>query len=246
MTPAEFDWWFDRNPAGPRILNAAREEDGAALGVLAMSFARMDGEGLAAFAVHAVTRRLRAAAASSRPSSCTTSRRRRRPARLGARLHEPAGRADPRRQAGLGGRRPRCASGRGRSGFAKEGRGLARRRAGRARLARAALRRHHVVRDAEYLSWRYADSPRRTRRRRRGPRSSRTPAGRASRRRSSASTAARSRARRCGTSTPTRRCARQPRRGTPLPRCRLRADAAHDPLHRQAADRRCAAAPEEA
>src|SRR3954452_16766951 len=54
MSPAEFDWWFDRNPAGPRILNAAREEDGTPLGVLAMSFARMD-EGLAAFAVHAVT-----------------------------------------------------------------------------------------------------------------------------------------------------------------------------------------------
>jgi hypothetical protein len=54
MTPAEFDWWFDRNPAGPRILNEARDDDGPALGVLAMSFARMT-QGLAAFAVHAVT-----------------------------------------------------------------------------------------------------------------------------------------------------------------------------------------------
>jgi len=54
MSPAEFDWWFDRNPAGPRILNAAREDDGTALGVLAMSFARMS-QGVAAFAVHAVT-----------------------------------------------------------------------------------------------------------------------------------------------------------------------------------------------
>ena len=54
MSPAEFDWWFDRNPAGPRILNAARDDDGSALGVLAMSFARMS-QGLAAFAVHAVT-----------------------------------------------------------------------------------------------------------------------------------------------------------------------------------------------
>jgi len=54
MSPAEFDWWFDRNPAGPRLLNEARDEDGAALGVLAMSFARMS-QGLAAFAVHAVT-----------------------------------------------------------------------------------------------------------------------------------------------------------------------------------------------
>src|SRR5579864_8783305 len=54
MSPAEFDWWFDRNPAGPRILNEARDDDGTALGVLAMSFARMS-QGLAAFAVHAVT-----------------------------------------------------------------------------------------------------------------------------------------------------------------------------------------------
>ena len=54
MTAAEFDWWFDRNPAGPRILNAARDDDGTPLGALAMSLARFD-NGLAAFAVHAVT-----------------------------------------------------------------------------------------------------------------------------------------------------------------------------------------------
>jgi hypothetical protein len=54
MSVPEFDWWFDRNPAGPRILNAARGEDGAPLGALAMSLARFD-NGLAAFAVHAVT-----------------------------------------------------------------------------------------------------------------------------------------------------------------------------------------------
>jgi hypothetical protein len=53
MSPAEFDWWFDRNPAGPRILNAARD-DGEALGALSMHFAQMD-NGLNAFAVHAVT-----------------------------------------------------------------------------------------------------------------------------------------------------------------------------------------------
>jgi GNAT superfamily N-acetyltransferase len=54
MSPAEFDWWFDRNPAGPRILNEARDDDGAPLGVLAMSFFRMN-YGLAAYSVHAVT-----------------------------------------------------------------------------------------------------------------------------------------------------------------------------------------------
>jgi hypothetical protein len=53
MSPDEFDWWFDRNPAGPRILNAAHD-DGSALGALSMYFARMD-NGLQAFAVHAVT-----------------------------------------------------------------------------------------------------------------------------------------------------------------------------------------------
>jgi GNAT superfamily N-acetyltransferase len=54
MSPAEFDWWFDRNPAGPRILNKARDDDGPALGVLAMSCAQMS-QGFAAFAMHAVT-----------------------------------------------------------------------------------------------------------------------------------------------------------------------------------------------
>ena len=54
MSAEEFEWWFDRNPAGPRVVNEARDEDGTALGVLAMSCARMS-NGLAAFAVHAVT-----------------------------------------------------------------------------------------------------------------------------------------------------------------------------------------------
>jgi GNAT superfamily N-acetyltransferase len=57
MSAEEFDWFFERNPAGGRILSAA-EEDGRVLGVLAMSFARalVDGrEERVAFAVHAVT-----------------------------------------------------------------------------------------------------------------------------------------------------------------------------------------------
>ena len=54
MSADEYDWWFDRNPAGPRVVNEARDEDGTALGVLAMSCFRMS-QGLAAFAVHAVT-----------------------------------------------------------------------------------------------------------------------------------------------------------------------------------------------
>ena len=54
MSPTEFDWWFDRNPAGRRILNEARDEDGTPLGVLAMSCFLMS-QGLASYAVHAVT-----------------------------------------------------------------------------------------------------------------------------------------------------------------------------------------------
>jgi hypothetical protein len=57
LSVEEFDWWFDCNPAGPRLLTAARE-NGHALGALAMSFFRMmlnGRESLAAFSVHAVT-----------------------------------------------------------------------------------------------------------------------------------------------------------------------------------------------
>ena len=57
MTAADFEWFFERNPAGGRVLSAA-EEDGRVLGVLAMSFARAivgGREERVAFAVHAVT-----------------------------------------------------------------------------------------------------------------------------------------------------------------------------------------------
>ncbi|HZC30729.1 MAG TPA: hypothetical protein VE261_04365 [Gaiellaceae bacterium] len=54
MAPAEFDWWFDGNPSGPRILNAAHDDDGTPLGAAAMSCARMN-QGLAGFAVHIMT-----------------------------------------------------------------------------------------------------------------------------------------------------------------------------------------------
>ena len=57
MSEDEFDWFFERNPAGGRILSAV-EDGGQLAGVLAMSFARAVVEGreeLIAFAVHAVT-----------------------------------------------------------------------------------------------------------------------------------------------------------------------------------------------
>lgn len=54
MSEAEFDWWFDGNPVPPRVVSAAREEDGAPLGVLAMTPVRTDAC-LAACSVHGVT-----------------------------------------------------------------------------------------------------------------------------------------------------------------------------------------------
>lgn len=57
MSEEEFEWFFERNPVGNRILSAA-EDGGRVAGVLAMSLARavVDGrEELVAFAVHAVT-----------------------------------------------------------------------------------------------------------------------------------------------------------------------------------------------
>jgi len=58
MSAEEFDWWFDANPAGPRILSLGEDGD-RATGVLALSSFRMMLEGrerLGAFAVHAATR----------------------------------------------------------------------------------------------------------------------------------------------------------------------------------------------
>ena len=54
MSEAEFEWWFDRNPVPPRLVSAAREDDGTPLGVLAMSPVRTDAC-LAACSVHGVT-----------------------------------------------------------------------------------------------------------------------------------------------------------------------------------------------
>jgi GNAT superfamily N-acetyltransferase len=57
MSDDEFDWWFDRNPVGPRMVTAS-EDDGEVLGVSAMSFFRLRLDGVerdVAFAVHAAT-----------------------------------------------------------------------------------------------------------------------------------------------------------------------------------------------
>jgi GNAT superfamily N-acetyltransferase len=158
MSPAEFDWWFDRNPAGPRILNAARDDDGTALGVLAMSFARMS-QGLAAFAVHAVT----TPAARGR-GVFSTLELANEEAAAAAGAGWALGFTNPMAGPILVGRlgwedvtslriwvRPKR---------------LRPRREGRLRVephvepVGKQLQAHHLVRDEQYLAWRYGDSPR--------------------------------------------------------------------------------------
>src|SRR5712691_8792527 len=158
MSPAEFDWWFDRNPAGPRILNEARDDDGTPLGTLAMSLARMS-HGLAAFAVHAVT----------------TPAARGRGVFSALELHNERKAADAGAAWALGFTNPMA-------GPILVGKlawedvtslriwvrpkRLRRKQTGGLRIEPGVepqprpLSGHHIVRDAEYLAWRYADSPR--------------------------------------------------------------------------------------
>jgi GNAT superfamily N-acetyltransferase len=162
MTPAEFDWWFDRNPAGPRILNEARDDDGTALGTLAMSFAAMS-QGLAAFAVHAVT----TPAARGRGVFSTLELHNEEEAeRAGAPW--ALGFTNPMAGPILVGRvgwedvtslriwvRPRR--------LRKRGRGALREAATAEPFSdrqSVSYDAHHIARDPAYLTWRYADSPR--------------------------------------------------------------------------------------
>jgi hypothetical protein len=159
MSEAEFDWWFDGNPAGPRILNVARDEDGVALGVLAMSFARFD-NGLAAFAVHAVTT---TAARGRGVFSALELQNEQEAAAAGAKW--ALGFTNPMAGPILVGKLgwEDVASLRV---WARPKR-LWRRGEGRLRVsgvprftASRPLTGHHIVRDPDYLNWRYADSPR--------------------------------------------------------------------------------------
>jgi GNAT superfamily N-acetyltransferase len=160
MSPAEFDWWFDRNPAGPRVLNEARDDDGTPLGALAMSFARMS-QGLAAFAVHAVT----------------TPAARGRGVFSHLELHNESEAAGAGASWALGFTNPLAGPILvGRLGWEDvttlriwvRPKRLRRRGAGslRGSVGPPAFtdgvgnRGHHVVRDARYLNWRYVDSPR--------------------------------------------------------------------------------------
>jgi GNAT superfamily N-acetyltransferase len=159
MSPAEFDWWFDRNPAAPRILNEARDDDGTALGVLAMSCARMS-QGLAAFAVHAVT----TPASRGRGVFSTLELHNERQAAL-AGASWALGFTNPQAGPILVGKlgweditslriwvRPKRLRKRARGSLRQTGVGVF--------TDSVAYDTHHIVRDARYLNWRYADSPR--------------------------------------------------------------------------------------
>jgi GNAT superfamily N-acetyltransferase len=164
MSPAEFEWWFDRNP--PRILTAAHE-NGSALGALAMSIFRMR-DGLAAFALHAVTSPAargkgvfstlelaneEEAAAAGAPVALGFTNPSAGPILVGKLGWEDVTRlriwVRPKRL------RPR-----------REGRLRVREvdrfgeRHERAYRAEAGSWGNHIVRDARYLDWRYVDSPR--------------------------------------------------------------------------------------
>jgi hypothetical protein len=163
MSAAEFDWWFDRNPAGPRILNEARDDDNTPLGALAMSSFRMS-QGLAAFAVHAVT----------------TPRARGRGVFSTLELHNERVAAEAGAAWALGFTNPMAGPILvGRVGWEDVTalriwvRPKRLRKRGRGGLREAATVEpfsdrhsvsydaHHIVRDPEYLTWRYAASPRR-------------------------------------------------------------------------------------
>ena len=155
MPGPEFDWWFDRNPAGPRLLNAARD-GGEALGALSMHFARMD-NGVQVFAVHAVT----TPAARGRGVFSTLELHNEEEAvRVGAQW--ALGFTNPMAGPILVGRlgwedltelriwvRPKRV-------WRKDGRVRETPIEPRPRDLPA----HHIVRDEAYLRWRYADSPR--------------------------------------------------------------------------------------
>jgi hypothetical protein len=159
MSVAEFDWWFDRNPAGPRILNEARDDDGTALGALAMSCARMS-QGLAAFAVHAVTT---PAARGRGVCSTLELENEQEAARAGASW--ALGFTNPMAGPILVGKlgwedvtslriwiRPKRLRKRARGALRHTGVGVF--------TDSVAYDGHHIVRDPRYLNWRYADSPR--------------------------------------------------------------------------------------
>jgi hypothetical protein len=162
LTGAEFDWWFSRNPEGS-LMSVARD-DGRVIGVAAHSIYRMalgGGQRPATFSVHATTdpiargrgifvglERKHEDEAKAKGASVVLRSRRR-----------PLRRSSSDRSAG---RRSRsCVS--GRVLFPVSRCDAAAQSASSVSSSTAMrVRRwpNHIVRSAEYLNWRYLDSPR--------------------------------------------------------------------------------------
>ena len=181
MSEREFEWWYECNPLRRGTITLA-EADGRVVGMLAMSYALMRLRGrdrLVAFALDGVTHpdyrgrgifqalelenEERAADAGAEIAIGFTNPqagpilvgrvgwRDVRRLRLWARVLRPLGLL--RREGGVGGLRPAAAGGgrvRAIDGFGADA----------AELAAKSARGGHLVRDAEYLNWRYAESPR--------------------------------------------------------------------------------------
>jgi GNAT superfamily N-acetyltransferase len=166
MSEAEFDWWFDRNPVGPRLVTES-EEGGATLGVSAMSFFRMRLGGElhdVAFAVHAATlpgARGKGVWSALELHNEDEARRAGAPCVLG--FTNPA--AGPILVGKLGWRdlcrlriwaRPKRLRRTGRGGL----RSGADPRFGERHAALDGTLRNRIVKDESYLGWRYEESPR--------------------------------------------------------------------------------------
>jgi GNAT superfamily N-acetyltransferase len=162
MSPADYAWWFDANPTGVSVLTEARDDDGTELGALAMSCFAMS-QGLAAFAVHAVTT---PAARGRGVFSTLELHNEEEAARAGAEW--ALGFTNPMAGPILVGRlgwedvtslriwvKPKRLRRKGKGGLRVE--------AGVAPFEQrhaASFAGHHIVRDVPYLDWRYVASPR--------------------------------------------------------------------------------------
>ena len=172
MDAEEFEWWFERNPVGPRLITLAEDDEGV-LGMLAMSFARMRCNGsevLAAAAVQGATHpRARGRGVFSEIELFNEARSAEHGARVAVGFTNPE--AGPILVGRVGWRdvrrlrlwaRPLRGLLRGSGPVLREGTGdVARFGAEHERLYRSvsASWPDHYVRAAEYLNWRYLDSP---------------------------------------------------------------------------------------
>ena len=162
LSGAEFDWWFSRNPEGS-LMSVARD-DGRVIGVAAHSFYRMalaGGKRPATFSVHATTDPVGAGTRRLLGLERNTRRRQRLEAQQSCSHSHP--------------RRPQPLF-LGPLGWTQVGKlRIWARPLPRVRLRRGRAEQiqrfefdadaasgwpNHIVRDAEYLNWRYLDSPR--------------------------------------------------------------------------------------